>query len=108
MENGDGNEIEVRVPIKNGSRLTLIVFAINFLLFVANLYLSNGYVSRAVYDADTKDALQRREALTKTLADIAGDLRVIKEHMQGDDEQNRKLDKLDERVRGLETGRASR
>ena len=86
-------------PIKNGTKLTLAIMAINFLLFVGNLYLSNGYVSKATYESDAKDALKRREDLTLTLGGIAGDLRVIKEHLEGDKVQNEQLKSLDERLR---------
>lgn len=89
----------------NGTKLAISVFALNFLVFVANLYLSNGYVPRATYDADGKDTMARREKLTETLGGIAVELRGIKDHMEVDATQNAHILQLQADVKALEKGK---
>jgi hypothetical protein len=91
----------IKLP-SNGTRLAILVLAINFLLFCANLYLSNGYVSKTVYEADNRDTMQRRETLNAELRNIAIELRGIKDHMLGDEKQDQRMDKLEERIRDQE------
>lgn len=89
---------------KNGTRLAIAVFLLNFLVFVANLYLSNGYVAKATYDADLKDAMNRREKQTEVFTSIAVELRGIKDHMEVDATQNAHISALENDVRTLERG----
>ena len=93
--------IIIKLP-KNGSKLALIFFIINFLLVFANLYLSNGYVSKAVYEKDTNESFARREALNTELRGIAIELRGIKDHMQGDEKQDQRIQDHELRLREVE------
>ena len=95
------NQTLLKLP-KNGSKLALISPVISFLLVFANLYLSNGYVSKQTYEKDTADTVARREALNLELRNIAIELRGIKDHMQGDERQDQKLQDLELRMREQE------
>lgn len=86
----------------NGTKVTILIFVVNFLLLVANLYLSNGYVSKTVYESDQRDATTRRDLLNVELRNIAVELRGISDHMQGDARQDKRLDDLEQRVREQE------
>jgi hypothetical protein len=101
--------VEEHKPIfksfSNGARLTILFFVINFLVLFANLYLSNGYVSKAAYEADLKDQNNRRETLNIELRNIAIELRGINDHMQGDARQDKRLDDLEMRMRDQEKKR---
>ena len=94
----------VRIP-RNGTRLALIFFIINFLLVFANLYLSNGYVSKTTYIGDQKENSERREQLNIELRGIAIDLKGINDHMQGDARQDNRIDDLEKRMREQEKKR---
>lgn len=94
----------IKIP-KDGTRLALIFFIINFLLVFANLYLSNGYVSKVTYERDERDSIQRRETLNAELRGIALELRGIKDHMQGDERQDKRIDDLESRMREQEKKR---
>ena len=94
----------IKIP-KNGSRFALIFFVINFLLVFANLYLSNGYVSKAIYQTDQKEDLGRREQLNTELRNIAIELKGINDHMQGDARQDTHIDDLEKRMREQEKNR---
>jgi len=91
----------IKIP-EGGNKLSVALFFIQFLLVTANLYLSNGYVSKAIYEADTKDAMLRRESLNAELRGIAIELRGIKDHMLGDEKQDEEIKELKSRVRELE------
>jgi len=101
MPTQDENAAVIKIP-KNGTRLALIFFIINFLLVFANLYLSNGYVSKNTYERDATDTVTRREALNAELRGIAIELRGIKDHMQGDEKQDKRIDDLEYRMREQE------
>jgi len=94
----------IRIP-SNGVRITVVVLCINALLFVANLYLSNGYVSRSTYEKDLSESNARRENLNTELRNIAIELRGIKDHMLGDEKQDKRIDDLEIRMRELEKKR---
>lgn len=94
----------IKLP-RNGARLALVFFIINFLLVFANLYLSNGYVSKTTYTTDQKDELTRREQLNLELRNIAIELRGINDHMQGDARQDKRIDDLEDRMRQQEKKR---
>lgn len=89
----------------NGTRLALIFFIINALLVFANLYLSNGYVSKVVYERDQKEDVIRREGLNVELRNVAIELRGINDHMQGDAKQDKRLDDIETRLREQERRR---
>src|SRR4030095_683540 len=91
----------IKIP-KNGSRITLILFIIQFLLVFANVYLSNGYVSKVNYQADQDKDTNRSESLNSELRGIAIELRGIKDHMQGDEKQDKRIDDLEARMREQE------
>lgn len=91
----------IHIP-KNGTRITLVILIINFLIVFANLYLSNGYVSKNTYEKDTNESVVRRESLNLELRNIAIELRGIKDHLQGDEKQDKRIDDLEQRMREQE------
>jgi len=99
MQHEPGNGF---LKIPTGGRLGVIVFVINFLLVFANLYLSNGYVSKASYESDQKETHTKEDGINRELRGIAIDITKITDHMEEDARQNEKLKELDERTRELE------
>jgi small-conductance mechanosensitive channel len=97
-----GPHVALIKKFPNGTMLTLAVLGLNLLLFTANLYLSNGYVSRVQYEADQKDSLQRREQITNDFHEIALQLKGITDQMKIDIQQDEKLKDLEARVRDVE------
>ncbi len=69
---------------KNGARVgvALVIMFFNALLFVGNLYLSNGYVSKATYETDQKEENNRREKLNMELRGVAVELKGLNDHME--------------------------
>ena len=104
MNTDNESKALIQLP-KNGTRLALVFFIINALLVFANLYLSNGYVSKVTYEKDVTDSIARREALNSELRGIAIELRGIKDHMQGDERQDKRIDDLEYRMREQEKKR---
>jgi hypothetical protein len=90
-----------RLP-KNGTLVTLVIAGINFLLVFANLYLSNGYVSKLSYESDQRDNMQHREQLNTELKNIAVELRGIVDHNEIDVQQEQRLADIEQRLRELE------
>jgi len=82
--------------------LTIIIAIINFLIVFANLYLSNGYVAKTVYEADLRETMQRRDQLNLELRNIAVELRSINDHNQVDIRQDERLKDCESRIRDLE------
>jgi len=91
----------IKMP-KNGTRVTIILVLVQFGIAFANLYLSNGYVPKVAYEKDSSIASQKREDINLELRGIAIELRGIKDHMQGDERQDKKLDDLESRMREQE------
>jgi len=87
----------IQLP-KNGSKWGIILFVINFLLVFGNVYLSNGYVSKPTYENDVKERLQKDERLNDRLHDFAIEVKGLKDNMEVDAEQNRRLIRLEERM----------
>lgn len=104
MASDDSKGSIIHVP-KNGSKLAYLFFTINFLLVFANLYLSNGYVSKEMYEKELLNASNRREAVNLELRNIAIELRGIKDHMLGDEKQDKRLDDFETRMREQEKRR---
>jgi len=87
---------------KNGSKWGIVLAGINFLLVFGNVYLSNGYVAKPAYEADIKERIQKDERLNDKLYDFAVEMRGIKDHMQGDEKQDKRIEDHEARIRLLE------
>ena len=94
----------IKLP-KNGLRIGIIVLALNFLALFFNLYLSNGYVSKAVYEADVRERIIKNDRTNEELKNIALELRGITDHMENIGTQNKRLDDLEQRMREQERKR---
>ena len=91
----------IKVP-SNGMRVTLAIVTFQVIYFVAQLYLSNGYVSKATYEQDVKERIAKQDEYNKSLNAIVVELKGINDHMLGDAEQNEKLKDLEARMRAQE------
>ncbi len=91
-----------KISFGNGTMFTLIFFVGNLLILAGSLWVSNGYVSKATFEAYQISETQRREARSEELKNIAVHLGEIQTHMQGDAEQNRRLNELEREIRDHE------
>ena len=94
----------IKMP-RNGTRLAFLFFIINFLLVFANLYLSNGYIAKTIYEGDQKADVERWRQLNIELRNNAIELKGIADHMEIDAAQNKRIDDIETRTRELEKRR---
>jgi hypothetical protein len=86
----------------NGNVFAIILIVGNLAIFAGSLWVSNGYVSKATFEAYTEGDSKRRDKTNEELGKIAVTLEGIRIKQEQNVERDRRLLDLERRVLELE------